>query len=200
MIHWTPILVMVAGYLLGSIPFGLLLARIGGVGDVRRIGSGATGATNVLRTGRKDLAAATLLFDLLKGAAAVLLALFVAPDAAPAAGALAVIGHLYPVWLGFRGGKGAATLMGVALALLPVAGLIYALTWLGSLAATRFSSVSSLLAAVSFPVSIALFGSGAMLPMAIAVALLVWWAHRSNISRLLAGTEPKVGRSKASPA
>ncbi len=200
MIHWTPILVMVAGYLLGSIPFGLLLARIGGVGDVRQIGSGATGATNVLRTGRKDLAAATLLFDLLKGAAAVLLALFVAPDAAPAAGALAVIGHLYPVWLGLRGGKGAATLMGVALALLPVAGLIYALTWLGSLAATRFSSVSSLLAAVSFPVSIALFGSGAMLPMAIAVALLVWWAHRSNISRLLAGTEPKVGRSKASPA
>ncbi len=199
MIVWTPILVMIAAYLLGSIPFGLLLARLGGAGDVRAIGSGAIGATNVLRTGRKDLAAATLLLDLIKGGVAVLLALWFAPDAAPAAGALAVLGHLYPVWLRFRGGKGAATLMGVAWVLAPVAGLVYAVLWVGTVALTRFSSVGSMVAAVSLPVTLWAIGRGALLPAAIALALLVLWAHRSNIGRLFAGTEPKVGRAKARP-
>jgi len=184
---------LLLGYLLGSIPFGVILTQLGGAGDLRAIGSGNIGATNVLRTGRKGLAVATLLLDLAKGAAAVLLARWLVPGQELVAAAAVFLGHLYPVWLKFRGGKGVATLMGVVLALHWPCGLIYALVWLGLLAALRLSSVAGMTAAVSAPVSAAFLDRFDMVPLLLALALLVIWKHRENIVRLIDGTEPRIG-------
>ncbi len=189
----APALALLIGYLLGSIPFGVLLTRAAGAGDLRQIGSGNIGATNVLRTGRKGLAAATLALDVAKGWAAVALADAIVPGHAPLAAAAAFIGHCYPVWLRFLGGKGVATLMGVVLALHAPAALVYAGVWLGMLAALRISSVAGLAAAFSAPVSLALMGRSDLVPLSLALALIVGWKHRGNIARLVAGTEPRVG-------
>ena len=185
------------GYLLGSIPFGLLLTRIAGKGDIREIGSGNIGATNVLRAGGKGLAAATLLLDALKGAAAVLIARQFFPGSEMFAATGALLGHLYPVWLGFKGGKGAATLLGILIPLLPIAAIIYAIVWLAVLAAARISSVAGMAAAVSAPISGAVLGRDYLFPMLLGFALLVVWKHRVNIARLMAGTEPRIGKSGA---
>lgn len=184
---------LLLGYLLGSIPFGLLLTRAFGAGDLRQVGSGNIGATNVLRTGRKGLAAATLLLDLGKGFAAVALARHLFPGDELLAAATVFLGHCYPVWLGFRGGKGVATLMGICLAIHWPCGLVFAVVWLGLLATLRISSVAGMAAAVVAPVSAALFGKMDAVPVLLALALLVIWKHRGNIERLLAGTEPRVG-------
>ena len=185
------------GYLLGSIPFGLVLTRLAGLGDVRKIGSGNIGATNVLRTGSKPLAAATLVLDCLKATAAILLARWLFGQASgPVAAAGAMIGHLYPVWLKFKGGKGAATLLGVLIPLLPIAAAIYAAVWLLVLLTIRMSSVAGMTAAVSAPIA-GFFLHSAYLPMLLGFALLVLWKHRENIARLVAGTEPRIGRAKA---
>jgi len=194
---WTgPALTLLIGYGLGSIPFGLILTRAFGAGDIRKIGSGNIGATNVLRTGRKGLAAATLLFDALKGVAAVLIAWMIAPELAIYGGVGAFLGHLYPVWLGFKGGKGLATLLGVAFALDWRLGAAYALVWLGSFATFRISSVSGMATALALPVA-AFALHLPYWPILAAVALLVVWAHRTNVRRLFAGTEPKVGQKTA---
>ena len=186
----------VLGYLLGSIPFGLLLTRLAGKGDVRDVGSGNIGATNVLRAGGRGLAAATLLLDVLKGAAAVLLArAWFGSGTESFAAAGAFIGHLYPVWLRFKGGKGVATLLGILIPLLPIAALIYALVWLGLLATVRISSVAGMTAAVSAPVSAATLGGDQLFPMLLGFALLVLWKHRVNLARLRAGTEPRIGKT-----
>jgi len=188
------------GYLLGAIPFGLILTRLTGAGDLRAIGSGNIGATNVLRTGRKGLAAATLLLDLGKGLAAVLLAWQWFPGAVALAAVGAVLGHCFPVWLRFRGGKGVATLMGVSLGLAWPIGLAYAVAWLGMLAITRISSLSGMTAAVVAPLAAWLTGfADFVVPLAL-LAVLVLFLHRANIGRLLAGTEPRVGGSKADAA
>lgn len=196
---------LLLGYALGSIPFGLILTRLTGAGDLRAIGSGNIGATNVLRTGRKGLAAATLLLDLAKGLAAVLAAWHLWPDGVVAQTPLAaltalgaVLGHCFPVWLGFRGGKGVATLMGVALGLAWPIGLAYALTWLGVLAIARISSLGGMSAAVVAPIVALATGRAELAPVLGLLALLVIWLHRANIARLRAGTEPKVGGGKAS--
>jgi glycerol-3-phosphate acyltransferase PlsY len=189
------ILAWLVGYLLGSIPFGLLLTRLAGKGDVREIGSGNIGATNVLRSGSKGLAAATLLLDCLKATAAILLAGRLWPGTESFAAAGALIGHLYPAWLRFKGGKGVATLLGIHIALLPVAAMIYALVWLGLLLIVRISSVAGMAAAVSAPISAALLGAEYHFLMLLGFALLVIWKHRANIVRLRAGTEPRIGKS-----
>lgn len=181
-------------YLLGSVPFGLLLTRLAGTEDLRSIGSGNIGATNVLRTGRKGLAAGTLLLDLLKGLAAVLVAGYFFPGTEGLAALAAVIGHCFPVWLRFRGGKGVATTAGVAFGLGWPIGLAYALVWLGMLALTRISSLSGMCAAVSLPIAAAALGRSDLLPWLIAIAALVVFLHRANIGRLRAGTEPRVGK------
>ncbi|WP_336971702.1 glycerol-3-phosphate 1-O-acyltransferase PlsY [Sphingobium aromaticiconvertens] len=191
-----PAFVLIIGYLLGSIPFGLLLTRMTGAGDLRQIGSGNIGATNVLRTGRKGLAAATLLLDLLKGAGAVLIGAALLEGGGPMAGAMAFIGHCYPVWLRFAGGKGVATMMGVVTALYWPAGIVFALVWLGALFGTRWSSVGGMAAAVSAPIAMWLFDRIDLVPVALALALIVLWRHRANIARLAQGTEPKVGSSR----
>jgi glycerol-3-phosphate acyltransferase PlsY len=183
-------------YLLGSIPFGYLLTRLSGRGDIREVGSGNIGATNVLRTGSKGLAVATLLLDFAKGAIAVWIGqqlVFVGGETYAAAGAL--IGHLYPVWLRFKGGKGVATLLGILTVLLPIAALIYALVWVGLLLAARISSVAGMAAAISAPVTAAVLGARHLFPMLLAFAILMVWKHRANIVRLRAGTEPRVGKS-----
>ncbi|HEX7657785.1 MAG TPA: glycerol-3-phosphate 1-O-acyltransferase PlsY [Sphingomonas sp.] len=184
---------LLLGYLLGSIPFGLILTRMFGAGDLRQIGSGNIGATNVLRTGRKGLAAATLLLDLAKGWGAVMLAGWLFPGEQVLAAAAVFFGHCYPVWLRFRGGKGVATMMGLSLALYWPVGVVFAVVWLGLLATLRISSVSGMAAAVSAPVSAALFDQFDAVPVLLAVSLIVLWKHRSNIERLLDGTEPRVG-------
>ena len=189
-----PALALAAGYLLGSIPFGLLLTRFAGAGDIRAIGSGNIGATNVLRTGRKGLAAATLLLDALKGAAAVWIGEAIIPGGGLLGGAAAFIGHCYPVWLRFRGGKGVATFGGVAFGLWWPLGLIYLAAWLGVLAVTRYSSVGGLIAAFVTPVIAFWTGRTGIGVLFVALALIVLWKHRGNIARLFAGTEPKVGR------
>jgi glycerol-3-phosphate acyltransferase PlsY len=189
-------LAFLAAYLIGSIPFGLLLAKAAGKGDIRQIGSGNIGATNVLRTGAKGLAAATLLLDLTKGLAAVLLARHFWLDAVGPAALAAIVGHCFPVWLGFRGGKGVATFAGVCFGLLWPLGAIYAAVWLGVLALLRISSLGGMAAAVSAPVAAALLGEMSLVPWLAAISALVLWLHRANIRRLLAGEEPKVG-SKA---
>ena len=192
----SALLALALGYLLGSIPFGLLLTRLAGKGDLRSVGSGNIGATNVLRTGSKGLAAATLLLDALKGTAAVLLAQRYLPGGELSAAAGALIGHLYPVWLRFRGGKGVATLLGILLALLPSAALVFAIVWIGLLLLARISSVAGMAAAASASISAALLGRTDLLPTLAGFALLVIWKHRQNIARLRAGTEPRVGRAK----
>ena len=189
----TTAAILMGAYLLGSIPFGVVLTRLGGAGDLRRIGSGNIGATNVLRTGRKGLAAATLLLDGGKGAAAVLIASAFRSDMMLWAGAAAFIGHLYPVWLKFRGGKGVATMLGVALAIYWPAGLAFALVWLAMLAATRRSSAGGLSGAVAAPIAAAAGGQPDAVLVLLILALFVVWKHRDNIVRLLDGTEPKVG-------
>jgi glycerol-3-phosphate acyltransferase PlsY len=183
------------GYLLGSIPFGLLLTRMAGLGDVRAIGSGNIGATNVLRTGRKGLAAATLLLDALKGTAAVLLAArLLGPEPALAAALGAFLGHTFPVWLGFRGGKGVATYIGVLVALDWRAALVFALVWLGAAFASRYSSLSALLASAVTPVALWWLGRGDAALLLALLAVILWWKHRSNIARLMAGTEGRIGQ------
>ena len=191
------IFALALGYLLGSIPFGLVLTRLAGKGDVRAIGSGNIGATNVLRTGSKWLAALTLVLDCLKATAAILIAqsLFGA-DTGPAAGAGAMVGHLYPLWLKFKGGKGVATFLGVLIPLLPIAAAVYAAVWIVLLLTSRISSVAGMGAAVSAPVTAAILHS-TLLPMLLGLALLILWKHRENILRLKAGTEPRIGRAKA---
>jgi glycerol-3-phosphate acyltransferase PlsY len=190
----TLILWAVIGYGLGSIPFGMVLARLMGLGNLREIGSGNIGATNVLRTGNKTAAALTLLLDGGKGAAAVLLArAFAGPDAAQLAGLMAFLGHCYPVWLGFRGGKGVATFLGLLLALAWPVGIAACLTWLATAVATRISSLSALVAAVAAPGWVLVLGYPGALGLAIALAAVILWRHRSNIARLLDGTEPRIG-------
>lgn len=184
------------GYLLGSIPFGLVLTRLAGKGDIRSIGSGNIGATNVLRTGSKLLAALTLVLDCLKATIAVVLAKRLWGDeAAPIAAAGALIGHLYPVWLRFRGGKGVATFLGILIPLLPVAAGIYAAIWIILLLTVRISSVAGMAAALSAPI-VAVVLHSALFPMLLGFAVLVLWKHRENILRLRRGTEPRIGRAK----
>ena len=187
------IIALLVGYGLGSIPFGLLLKRFAGKGDIRAIGSGNIGATNVLRTGSKGLAAATLALDALKGAGAVLLAQRFWPDGVQFAAAGAMLGHLYPIWLRFRGGKGVATLLGVIAPLMPVGAAAYALVWVGLLLTVRISSVAGMVAAATPPLSAAVLGKDERFPLMLGFALLVIWKHRPNIQRLYAGTEPKIG-------
>ena len=193
--EWEPYLVLALGYVLGSIPFGLILTSLAGKGDVRNIGSGNIGATNVLRTGSKGLAAATLLLDALKGAAAVWIAQTYWPALVQFAAAGALVGHLYPVWIKFRGGKGVATFLGLLIPLLPVGAAIYAAVWILLLLTVRISSVAGMVAAISAPVSAAILDQS-LFPMLLGFALLVVWKHRTNIARLKVGTEPRIGRDK----
>jgi len=189
------ILTLLAGYFLGSIPFGLLLARARGI-DLRAVGSGNIGATNVLRTGDKKLAAATLLLDAGKGALAVWLAMrFGDASAIPvAAGAAAFVGHVFPAWLKFRGGKGVATLLGVTLAVLPVAALVFAVVWLAVAATTRLSSLGGMLAAIAVPITAFGVDRPDLAPWLAAMVVLLLIMHRENIGRLLKGTESRIGR------
>jgi glycerol-3-phosphate acyltransferase PlsY len=190
------LLALALGYLLGAIPFGLVVTRLAGMGDVRAIGSGNIGATNVLRTGSKGLAALTLLLDCLKATAAIVIAQrLLGAETGAAAGAGALIGHLYPVWLKFRGGKGVATLLGVLIPLLPVAAAVYATLWLLLLLTVRVSSVAGVSAAISAPL-MALTLHSSLFPMLLGFALLVVWKHRENLVRLKAGREPKIGRAR----
>ncbi len=184
------------GYLLGSIPFGLLLTRAAGLGDIRAIGSGNIGATNVLRTGKRGLAAATLLLDGGKGALAVGIGGIVAgPRGMAVAGLGAILGHLFPVWLKLRGGKGVATGLGILLALEPLAGLAACGVWLAAAAITRMSSGGALCAFAAAPLLMWAAGATAWpTRLAAVIAILVWLRHRANISRILAGTEPRIGR------
>jgi glycerol-3-phosphate acyltransferase PlsY len=199
-------LALAAGYLLGAVPFGLLLTRLAGLGDIRAIGSGNIGATNVLRTGKKGLAAATLLLDAVKGTAAVLLALrFAGPDAALMAGYGAVLGHLFPVWLGFKGGKGVATGLGVLFGLDWRIAAAACVIWLAAAALSRRSSVGSLAAFAAAP-PLALYlpllwapgaealGDRQLAVFAAILAIAIWAKHHANIARLLAGQEPKIGK------
>jgi glycerol-3-phosphate acyltransferase PlsY len=189
---WPYYLGALGGYLLGSIPFGLLLTRIAGLGDIRKIGSGNIGATNVLRTGRKGLAVATLLLDGGKGAAAVLIARHWGPDMAILAGAGALIGHLFPLWLRFRGGKGVATGLGVLLALDWRIGLIACAVWLLAAFLFRYSSLAALLAFAAGPVAALLLSTRQLAAVALFLGVLVWLRHHQNIGRLLRGAEPRI--------
>ncbi|MBO9654144.1 MAG: glycerol-3-phosphate 1-O-acyltransferase PlsY [Agrobacterium tumefaciens] len=183
------------GYLLGSIPFGLILTRMAGLGDVRKIGSGNIGATNVLRTGNKKLAAATLLLDALKGTAAVLVANALwGYEASLVAGFFAFLGHLFPVWLGFKGGKGVATYIGVLLGAAPLMMLAFALIWLATAFITRYSSLSALLAMLVIPVALWVLGPEKTALLVTLLSMISWWKHRENIARLLAGTESRIGQ------
>lgn len=189
------LLALAIGYVLGSIPFGLLLTRIAGAGDIRSIGSGNIGATNVLRTGRKGLAATTLLFDALKGTAAVVIGKhFFGMDAAILGGIGAFLGHLYPAWLGFKGGKGVATYLGVVAALAPVAGLAFAVLWLATAFLTRYSSLSALVAALGVPAVLGAIGDTRIAAVTALLSAVVFWKHRANIARLRAGTESRIGQ------
>ncbi len=185
------------GYLAGSVPFGLVIARLFGLGDLRKIGSGNIGATNVLRTGNRLAAALTLLLDAGKAGLMVLAArLFAAEDAAQLAGLAAFAGHCYPVWLGFRGGKGVATLFGLLFALAWPVGLAAGATWLATAALWRFSSLAALVAAASVPLWALGLGSAHLAALGILLAALIFWRHRENIARLLAGAEPRIGAGR----
>src|SRR3954452_1961270 len=188
------LLAILVGYLLGSIPFGLLLTRFAGTQDLRSIGSGNIGATNVLRTGRKGLAAATLVCDVLKGTAAVLIAgTFGGAEAAMLAGLGAFLGHLFPVWLKFRGGKGVAVYIGVLIGLFWPAALVFGAVWLATAVTSRYSSLSSLVASLVTPIFLWWFGHAALASLFVVLTLLVFYIHRENIKRLQAGTEGKIG-------
>ncbi len=185
---------LIFGYLLGSIPFGLIFTRMAGLGDVRKIGSGNIGATNVLRTGRKGLAAATLLADALKGTLAVAVAWQWGANTAILAALGAFLGHLFPVWLGFKGGKGVATFIGCLIALKPLAALAFAVLWLAAAAAMRYSSLAALIASAATPAVLWAMGERQMAELFVLLAVLLWWKHRENIRRLLAGTEGRIGQ------
>ena len=191
-----PLLSLLLGYLLGSIPFGVLLTRASGAGDLRTIGSGNIGATNVLRTGRKGLAALTLLLDGAKGAVAVLIVGGIWPGNEGLAAVGALLGHLYPVWIAFKGGKGVATFFGIMVALHWPSSIVYALAWLGLLGLTRYSSVAGMSAALLAPVAAAALGRFDLAILYLGFGLLIFWKHRANLERLLAGTEPRVGGAK----
>lgn len=189
------ILWAVIGYLLGSIPFGMVLAKAMNLGNLREIWSGSIGATNVLRTGSKGAAAATLLLDGAKGAVAVLLARAISgEDAAQLAALMAFLGHCYPVWLGFKGGKGVATFLGLMLALAWPVGLACCLTWLVTALIVRISSFAAIVAAASSTIWMFFLGQGEMVVLGFVLMLLIFWRHRANIARLKAGTEPKIGQ------
>ena len=191
----APIVFLLPGYLLGSIPFGLLLTRAAGLGDIRRVGSGNIGATNVLRTGNKALAAATLLLDAVKGAAAVLIAVWWGGHAAILwAGAGAVLGHAFPVWLGFKGGKAVATSYGVLIAAAWPVGLCAGAVWLVVAALARMSSLAALASFALAPVLAAILGDATIVKLALVIAVLVFVRHHTNIRRLIAGTEPRIGQ------
>jgi glycerol-3-phosphate acyltransferase PlsY len=186
---------LLIGYLLGSIPFGMVLTKLAGTPDLRSIGSGNIGATNVLRTGRKGLAAATLILDALKGTAAVIIAgYFGGPNAAMLAGLGAFLGHLFPLWLKFRGGKGVAVYIGILLGLFWPAAILFCLIWLGMAFAFRYSSLSALVASVVTPLFLWWFGHTALAVLFAVLTLLLIFMHRENIERLLAGTEGKIGQ------
>ncbi|HUF57840.1 MAG TPA: glycerol-3-phosphate 1-O-acyltransferase PlsY [Thermohalobaculum sp.] len=188
------LLAAIGGYLLGSIPFGLVIARVMRLGDLRTIGSGNIGATNVLRTGNKTAAALTLLFDGGKAALAILAFAAWGEAAAQVAGLAAFLGHCWPVWVGFRGGKGVAAFIGIVLALHWPSGLVTCLTWAGAAAVTRISSAGALAAAAVGPLLVILFDRYEGLALAVVLALVVFWRHHANIARLLAGTEPRIGQ------
>ncbi len=193
---WPYILsAFVGAYLIGSVPFGLLLTRLSGLGDIRAIGSGNIGATNVLRTGHKALAAATLLLDVVKAAAAVLIAKQYGPDMAIVAAAGVMIGHVFPVWLKFNGGKGVSSALGVLLVLSWPVGLIVAGLWLATLLITRYASLAALIAAAATPVLMYVLADPQKTEFAIALTVLTWLRHIGNIRRLVRGEESKVGRS-----
>lgn len=192
----TILLAAILGYLLGSIPFGLVITRMAGLGDIRQVGSGNIGATNVLRTGRKDLAAATLLLDSGKGAIAVLIA-YALNWRPEVAGAAAFLGHCFPVWLKFQGGKGVATFLGTLLALWFPAGAFACATWLGAAFLFRFSSLAALIAAASSPLVLFAMGKPSFALASLFMTALIFIRHRANIERLLKGEEPKIGGKKA---
>ncbi len=197
--HAAPFLMsaLFGGYLLGSVPFGLVITKLAGLGDLRAVGSGNIGATNVLRTGRKDLAFATLFLDGGKGAAAVLIAMLWGPDMALMAGFGAVVGHLFPIWLKFKGGKGVATTLGAIGALAWPVGIACCVTWLLVAAAFRYSSLAGLLSLAAAPVfSWFILGDLQMVELTAAIAILVWYRHKENIGRLLKGEESKIGQKK----
>ena len=187
------ILALAIGYLLGSIPFGLLLTKFAGTQDLRSIGSGNIGATNVLRTGRKGLAAATLLCDMLKGTLAVVLAgTYGGPEAAMLAGLAAFLGHLFPVWLNFKGGKGVAVYIGVLVGLFWPAAVVFCVLWLATAATTRYSSLSGLVASFVTPIFLWWFDQPALASLLVVLTLLLFYMHRENIGRLQAGTEGRI--------
>jgi len=186
---------LLGGYLLGAIPFGLILTRLAGLGDIRTIGSGNIGATNVLRTGNRYLAALTLLLDGGKGAAAVLIAKNFGADVTVCAAAGAFFGHLFPVWLRFRGGKGVATFLGVALALNPLAGALACATWAAVAALFRISSAAALAAAALSPLYFWMLGQDQLMQLSLLLAVAIWLKHYDNIRRLMAGEEPRIGAS-----
>lgn len=190
---FNTIAALIFGYLLGSIPFGLLLTRAAGLGDVRSIGSGNIGATNVLRTGNRKLAAATLLLDALKGTAAVLLASQYAAELGLWAGFGAFLGHLFPVWLGFRGGKGVATYLGVLIGLAWQAALIFAAVWLLVAVLFRYSSLAALCAAIAVPIALWFLATPQLAALFAVMSVILFIKHRANIQRLAAGTEGRIG-------
>jgi len=190
------ILCLALSYLLGSIPFGLLLTRLAGLGDIRQIGSGNIGGTNVLRTGHKGLAVLTVFLDGAKGTAAVLLALTYAPVVAPFAALAALLGHMFPVWIGFKGGKGVATFFGAILAFSWPVGLFAMATWLAVALLTRMSSLSALIAVAATPIFFTIFEKGPSLGIVLMMGILVFIKHKENIIRLVNGKEPKIGQSK----
>jgi glycerol-3-phosphate acyltransferase PlsY len=192
---WPLLAALIGGYLLGSIPFGLVLTKLAGFGDVRKIGSGSIGATNVLRTGNKMLALLTLLLDGGKGAAAVLIAQTMGPDMAVLAAAGALLGHVFPVWLRFKGGKGFATYLGIMLTIAWPVGILCCLTWLVIAAVFRFSSLASLVAAGAGPIYMIWLSTPQLMELAGALVLLIFLRHHQNIRRLLRGEEPKIGKS-----
>lgn len=192
---WQPLLLAgLLGYLLGSIPFGLLLTRAAGLGDIRSIGSGNIGATNVLRTGNKKLAAATLLLDAAKGAAAVLIArAWLGETAAMVAGFAAFLGHIYPVWLGFKGGKGVATYLGILVALAWQLALLFAALWLAVAKVGKISSLAAIVATIAVPVAAWIWGERTLAITVTLMSIVVLVKHRANIERLMAGEEPRIG-------
>ena len=189
------------GYLLGSIPFGVILTKLAGTGDVRSIGSGNIGATNVLRTGRKGLAAATLTGDMFKGTVAVLVAAYLDGSTLPLiAGFGAFVGHLFPVWLKFKGGKGVATYIGILIALSWPIAIGFCLLWLATAALTRYSSLAGLIASAATPVALWINGQRPTAVLFLVLTVMLWVKHHENISRLLSGTESKIGSKRATPA